>query len=163
MTDTRPSWDQYFLNLAYLTATRATCPRKQVGAVLVDTIHHVVLSTGYNGAPRGMPHCLDVGCEIKSIEGRGSCMRTLHAESNAIDFAGSDLYGSTLYTTVIPCYDCAKRIVNAGITRVVYSEYYESRNTDLVKAFIEQTNDVFLDSVTFVPIELSAIPAPSPR
>jgi dCMP deaminase len=127
----RPPWDTYFLRIAEVVATRATCSRKLVGAVIVDAKRRIV-ATGYNGAPRGLPHCDDVGHELKEIDGRESCVRTLHAESNALDYAGPKAEGSTLYATVIPCYDCAKRIANAGIRRVVYGEYYESRNTGLV-------------------------------
>lgn len=119
---TRPDWDTYFMRLAYLAATRATCSRKHVGAVIVDTFHRVV-STGYNGAPAGMPSCDEVDHEL--VEGH--CVRTLHAESNAIDFAGRAALGCTLYSTVTPCYDCAKRAVNSGINRIVWDEFYQSR------------------------------------
>lgn len=141
----RPSWDTYFMQMAQVVATRATCNRKHVGAVLVDPKHRIV-ATGYNGSPRGMPHCDDIGHELKKIDGRMSCIRTLHAESNAIDYAGRDSEGGTLYTTVIPCYDCAKRIVNAGITRVVYGEYYQSRNTSLVETYFAEAG-VSLDEM----------------
>ena len=113
----------------------ATCPRKHVGAVLVDPNKRIV-ATGFNGSPAGASHCTDVGCYLKNIGGRDSCIRTLHAESNAIDYAGRNARGCTLYTTVIPCFECAKRIINAGIARVIYDEYYESRGTsEVVKVF----------------------------
>lgn len=115
---------------AYLISTRATCDRKKVGAVLVKDRR--IIATGYNGAASKMPDCDSVGHELKNIDGRDSCVRTLHAESNAIDHAGALAKHSILYTTVIPCYDCAKRIVNAGVTAVYYAEYYASRNTELV-------------------------------
>lgn len=118
----RPTWDMYFMQLAYLAATRATCDRKHVGAVIVDAYHRVV-STGYNGAPAGMPSCDEVGHELHD----GHCVRTLHAESNAIDYAGRLAVGCTIYVTVTPCYDCAKRMVNSGLTRVVWDEFYASR------------------------------------
>ncbi len=118
----RPTWNIYFMQLAYLAATRATCARKHVGAVIVDPYNRVV-STGYNGAPSGQPSCDEVGHEM--VEGH--CVRTLHAESNAIDFAGRGSLGCTIYVTITPCYDCAKRIVNAGIQRVVWDEFYASR------------------------------------
>lgn len=132
----RPSWDTYFLAIARVVATRATCDRKHVGAVIVDGRNRIV-ATGYNGAPRGLAHCDEDGHELKEIDGRMSCVRTLHAESNALDYAGQLADGGKLYVTVIPCYDCAKRIVNAGITKVVYGEFYQSRNTDLVKSYFE--------------------------
>jgi len=131
----RPAWDDYFMSIAFLVATRATCDRKKVGAVLVKD--HRLVATGYNGSPAGLPHCDDVGHELKKIEGRDSCIRTLHAESNAIDFAGRDAAGCTLFTTVVPCYDCAKRIINARIENVLYQEYYESRSTELVHALFD--------------------------
>jgi len=121
-TITRPGWDTYFMRLAYLAATRATCARKHVGALIVDPYHRVV-STGYNGAPAGQPSCDEIGHEM--VENH--CVRTLHAESNAIDYAGRAAAGCTLYVTITPCYDCAKRIVNSGIVRVIWDEYYSSR------------------------------------
>lgn len=118
----RPKWDVYAMRLAYLAATRASCDRKHVGAVIVTPDHRIV-ATGYNGAPSGMDSCDEVGHQIVD----GHCVRTLHAESNAIDFAGRAAQGCTLYVTVTPCWDCAKRIINAGILRVVYDEHYNSR------------------------------------
>lgn len=136
----RPIWDDYFMSMAYLASTRATCDRKKIGAVLVDPPGHGVISTGYNGAPAGMPHCYEAGHELKNIDGKDSCIRTLHAESNAIDSAPPSLLrGSILYSTVIPCYDCAKRIVNAKISHVIYAEYYASRNTELVEEYFKKS------------------------
>lgn len=110
------------MRLAYLAATRATCLRKHVGAVITSYDHRVV-ATGYNGAPADVPSCDEVGCQL--VEGH--CVRTLHAESNAVDYAGRFAQGCTVYTTVTPCWDCAKRIVGVGIIKVVYDEHYESR------------------------------------
>lgn len=110
------------MRLAYLAATRATCDRKHVGALIVSPDHRVI-ATGYNGAPAGVESCDEVGHQM--VENH--CVRTLHAESNALDFAGRFAQGCTLYVTVTPCWDCAKRIVNASINRVVYDEHYESR------------------------------------
>lgn len=141
MKTTRPSWDEYFVEMAHVVAKRATCDRKHVGAILVDQKHRIV-ATGYNGSPRNTPHCDEVGHELKVFEGRPSCVRTLHAESNAIDYAGELAEGCTIYTTVVPCYDCAKRIANAGIKRVVYEEYYQSRNTELVITFLRSSGVV---------------------
>jgi len=125
------------MSIAYLLSTRATCDRKKVGAVLVKD--RTIISTGYNGAASGMPHCDQIGHELKEIEGLPSCIRTIHAESNAIDQAKVDLKGAVLYSNVIPCYDCAKRIVNAKISRVYYAEYYASRNTELVEEYFRST------------------------
>ncbi len=130
----RPTWITYWMKMAELVATRATCDRKHVGAVIVRD--NRIVSTGYNGSPGGMPHCDDVGHEMKDIDGRPSCIRTLHAESNAIDQAGGEARGATLYVTVSPCYECAKRIVNAGIVSVFYGEFYPSRNSALVEGFL---------------------------
>jgi len=123
----RPNWDDYFLKIAEDVATRATCDRKLVGAVI--TFRSRILSTGYNGAPRGLPHCsgeTGVGHELVD----GHCVRTAHAEGNAIANAaraGVAIEGGTLYTTASPCYDCMKLIINAGIVRVVAGEFYDSR------------------------------------
>jgi dCMP deaminase len=119
----RPSWDDYFMRYAYLAATRATCPRRHVGAVIVTPDHRTV-ATGYNGAPPKVPSCDEVGCQMVD----GHCVRTLHAESNALDYAGTRLtQNCTLYVTITPCWDCAKRIIGARFMRVVYDEHYESR------------------------------------
>jgi dCMP deaminase len=118
----RPDWDTHMMRTAYVQAMRATCLRRHVGAVLKDSEHRIV-ATGYNGAARHQPDCTEVGCQM--IEGH--CVRTLHAESNVIDYAGRMASRCTLYVTVTPCWDCAKRIINANISRVVYDEHYESR------------------------------------
>lgn len=118
----RPDKDTYFMQLAYMAARRATCNRKHVGAVIVTPDGRTV-STGYNGAPAGRPSCDEVDHEI--VEGH--CVRTIHAEANAISYAGRAAWTCQLYVTVTPCYDCAKLIANAGITRVVYDEFYASR------------------------------------
>ncbi len=124
----RASWDEYFMAIAVQVATRATCDRKHVGAVIVK--NRTILSTGYNGAPRGLPHCDDVGHEMKDMGGRQSCVRTAHAEANAIAQAartGTSCEGAMIYTTASPCYDCFKLILNTGITRIVCLEFYASR------------------------------------
>jgi dCMP deaminase len=128
LRDERPSWDQYFMKIATDVATRATCPRKHVGAVIVRDKR--ILSTGYNGSPRGMPHCMQVGCEMRDLGGRQSCVRTIHAEANAVAQAaenGVSIASSTIYTTASPCYDCSKLILNAGIKKIVYGEFYGGR------------------------------------
>ncbi len=120
----RPSWDQYFLKLAMLASERATCPRMHCGCVLVRDKH--VLATGYNGSLPGLPHCDDVGCLIVD----GHCIRTNHAEMNAICQAarnGVSLNGATAYVTNMPCTTCAKALVSTGIRRVVvFSDYHSS-------------------------------------
>lgn len=124
----RPSWDTYFMDIAHLVATRATCPRLSVGAVLVKDRR--ILATGYNGAPRGISHCPTGGHESDWPGGclkAGHCIRALHAEQNALLSAamiGTPCAGSTIYVTNQPCNMCAKMIINAGIERVIYKGSY---------------------------------------
>jgi len=135
----RPSFDEYFMEIAHVVAKRSTCLRRKVGAVIVKDKH--ILTTGYNGAPSGMPHCLDIGClreqfKVPSGERQELC-RGLHAEQNAIIQAavhGVSIKGSTLYTTHSPCISCAKMIINAGIKRVVYlDDYADKHGIELLK------------------------------
>lgn len=125
----RPDWDVWFMRLAYVTASRGSCRRKKVGALVVRDKDKRIISGGYNGAPRGLDDCLKAGCKLKMVDGRESCVRTLHAESNALDLAGTLTGAHTIYTTVIPCYNCAMRIIQAGIKTVVYCEHYASQMT----------------------------------
>ena len=125
----RPSWDEYFMNLAHLAATRSTCVRRQVGAVIVKD--RMVLSTGYNDTPRGMPNCGDGGCErCRSGAAPGAALDTclcLHAEQNAIiqaAYHGVRIPGAVIYCTHQPCLTCAKMIINAGLGRIVYGAPY---------------------------------------
>jgi len=124
----RPSWDEYFLQIARVVATRATCPRRSVGAVIV--LDRRILTTGYNGAPRGLRHCPPDGPNKDWPEGcmmNGHCVRAVHAEQNAIVQAalnGVSTRRATLYVTCQPCNACAKMIVNAGIVRVVFDGDY---------------------------------------
>jgi dCMP deaminase len=129
MLRTRPSIDKYFLNIAEVVATRSTCMRHHVGAVIVHDKR--IISTAYNGAPRSLEHCLDIGC-IREHEKIGSgtmveVCRAVHAEQNAIIQAaihGVSIDGATLYCTHQPCVLCAKMIINANIVRVVYKNTY---------------------------------------
>jgi dCMP deaminase len=126
---TRPSWDEYFMQITSLVSTRSTCLRRHVGAVIVKEKN--ILATGYNGAPSGVAHCLDTGClreqlGVPSGERHELC-RGLHAEQNAIIQAarhGTNINASTLYCTTMPCIICSKMIINAGIRRIVYREGY---------------------------------------
>jgi len=118
----RPSWDAYFCAITRAVATRATCSRKAVGAVLVK--NKLILATGYNGAPAGLRHC-DHGQGADLLNGH--CARSTHAEQNAIVQAarhGISIEGATLYCTNNPCLNCTKLLINAGITRIVYEETY---------------------------------------
>ncbi|HHX28585.1 MAG: deoxycytidylate deaminase [Bacillota bacterium] len=128
----RPGWDEYFMELAQVVAKRSTCLRRNVGAIVVKDKR--VLATGYNGAPTGMAHCSEVGClrerlGIPSGERVEMC-RGLHAEQNALVQAaryGISLEGSVIYCTNQPCVTCAKMLVNAGITKVIYRYPYPDR------------------------------------
>ena len=126
----RPSWDEYFMEMALLTAKRSTCLRRSVGAVIVQEKH--IIATGYNGAPKGIPHCEEIGgCireqqKVPSGEHHELC-RALHAEQNAIIQAATlaqSIEGATIYITHQPCVICAKMIINAGIKRIVVREGY---------------------------------------
>jgi dCMP deaminase len=122
----RVGWHSYFMNIARQAATRSTCDRKHVGAVIVRD--KTILSTGYNGSIRGMPHCDEVGHLMESDH----CVATVHAEANAIIQAaknGVRIEGAEIYTTASPCWDCFKLIANAGIRRVYYGEFYRERRS----------------------------------
>lgn len=119
---TRPSWDEHFLRRAELNSEMATCQRLKVGAVVVKD--KKVIGDGFNGAPKGHPHCTDVGC-LKNAEGR--CIRANHAEWNAIFQSDRQLLeGATIYCTHEPCENCTKAIVQVGITRVVFRNAYKN-------------------------------------
>lgn len=128
--DQRPSWDEYFMQICRVVATRSTCLRRQVGAILVSDRR--ILSTGYNGAPKGMKHCADLGgcyreqMNVPSGERQELC-RALHAEQNAIIQAavhGVKLENVTAYCTTMPCVTCAKMLINADVRRIVYEADY---------------------------------------
>ena len=125
----RPSWDQYFMDITAVVASRSTCLRRQVGAVIVKDKR--LLTSGYNGAPKNLAHCAATGCiraeyDIPSGQRHELC-RGLHAEQNAIIQAalhGVAIDGATIYCTHQPCSACSKMILNAGIVRVVYANAY---------------------------------------
>ena len=125
----RPSWDSYFMDITRVVGTRSTCLRRQVGALVVREKR--ILSSGYNGAPRDLAHCDEVGCmreELGIASGqRQELCRGLHAEQNAIVHAayhGTSIKDSTLYVTHQPCITCAKMIINAGIIKVIFAGPY---------------------------------------
>ena len=126
MADTRPSWDEYFMDITRRVATRSTCLRRAVGAILVHDKR--IIASGYNGGPSGLAHCLDIGC-----------LRGIHAEQNAIIQAaryGVSIEGSVLYCTTQPCTQCTKMLINAGITEIVYAEGYPD---DLARELLEES------------------------
>jgi dCMP deaminase len=121
MGEKRISWHDYFMNIAEQVASRSTCDRKHVGAVIVRD--KTILSTGYNGSLKGAPHCDDAGHDMDN----GHCVRTVHAESNAVAQAaknGVAIANSEIYVTASPCLTCFKLIANCGITKVYYKEFY---------------------------------------
>jgi len=138
----RPSYDEYFMEMAHVVSKRSTCLRRKVGALLVKDKH--ILSTGYNGAPKGLAHCAEVGCirkdkNIPSGERHELC-RGLHAEQNAIIQAavfGVSITGSTLYCTNTPCVVCAKMLINAGVREIVYAGEYPD---DLAARMLSESN-----------------------
>ncbi|MCQ2547592.1 MAG: dCMP deaminase family protein [Clostridia bacterium] len=137
----RISWDEYFMDMAELTAKRSTCMRRQVGAVIVKDKH--VMATGYNGAPMGIKHCDERGgclrqqLNVPSGERHELCM-ALHAEQNAIIQAarlGQSIEGASIYVTHQPCAICAKMIINSGIDKIIVREGYPD---DLAKSILEE-------------------------
>jgi len=137
----RPDWNQYFMDIAELVKTRSTCLRRQVGAVIVKDKR--ILTTGYNGAPSGMRHCLELGgclreqMKVPSGERHELC-RALHAEQNAIiqaAYHGISIQGATMYVTLQPCSLCAKMAVNAGIVKIVFKGSYPD---ELSMAILEE-------------------------
>jgi len=121
MAEERVSWEVYFMNIAKEVGTRATCNRKHVGAVIVRG--KTILATGYNGSIRGLAHCDEAGHEMDNTH----CVRTIHAEANAIVQSarhGVRIEDSEIYITASPCYDCFKMIANVGIRKIYFGEFY---------------------------------------
>jgi len=128
----RASWDGYFLGLAQYVATRSTCIRRRVGCVMVRGKR--ALATGYNGAPSGAPHCLDIGCAREGLPSgeRLDLCRAVHAEANALAQAarfGISLEGATAYVTIRPCAGCMRLLIQAGVERVVWRGDYPDEET----------------------------------
>src|SRR5713226_10459620 len=144
----RADWDSYFMQIAQVVSSRATCDRKHVGALLVRD--RTILSTGYNGSIRGLPHCDEAGHMMEN----GHCVATVHAEANAIIQAaknGVRIDAATMYTSASPCWSCFKLIANAGCARIVYGEFYRDHR------IFELAGQLGLDLVS-----LSAQTAPVP-
>jgi dCMP deaminase len=137
----RPSYDEYFMEMAHVVAKRSTCLRRKVGAILVKDKH--ILSTGYNGAPKGLKHCSEIGCLREKLHipsgQRHEICRGLHAEQNAIIQAavfGISIRDSILYCTNTPCVVCAKMLINAGVKEIVFSGNYPD---ELAKKMIHES------------------------
>lgn len=137
----RPSWDEYFIQLTEMVGSRGTCDRGRAGSII--TKNKRILSTGYVGAPVGLPSCDDIGHEIHTVTQKDGtvskhCIRTSHAEQNAINNAariGIAVEGGTLYCKMVPCYKCAQSIINAGIVKVVALKDYHggTRSKEILK------------------------------
>ena len=129
------------MRLADVVAERATCPRKKICAVLGRD--GMIVSTGYNGAPRGIEHCSDkAGCRMAN----GHCVRTVHAEVNAViqaAYHGAATKDSTMYTQVLPCEHCAKVLINAGVKRIVYSGIYENADNEYTEKILKKAGVKF--------------------
>jgi len=154
----RPEWDRYFLDLCEAVSKRATCDRGRAGAVIVKDRR--IISTGYVGSPAGLPHCDEVGHDMRQVmDDAGNlsqhCVRTLHAEQNAIIQAakfGVSIEGATLYCKMTPCRTCAMMIINAGIKRVVCEKRYHA-DQDTVKMFKEAGVDMTVTNEDIVGYE----------
>lgn len=158
----RKDWDTYFLDIAYMAATRSRCSRRQVGAVLVQG--KKLLGTAYNGAPMGVPDCSEEGCMIAedvemvqqadgSVEmvKKQRCIRTIHAEQNLLLFTDRvDREGATIYVTDQPCWTCANMIANSGVKEVVYHRAYQ-KDSDKVVKLMEQCGIVFRQMEAYTP------------
>ncbi|MGG1877652.1 dCMP deaminase family protein [Paenibacillus cisolokensis] len=160
-TDQRKDWDTYFMDIAYMVSTRSQCPRRHVGAVLVQG--KKLLGTAYNGAPMGVPDCSEAGCmiseeyEVVNQDGqefmvkKQRCIRTIHAEQNLLLFTDRiDREGSTVYVTDEPCWTCANMLANSGIVEIVYHRPYP-KDTEKVSRMMEQKGIQFRQLLQYEP------------
>lgn len=135
----RKSWDQYFMEITEMVASRSTCDRAFVGCTLVNEDHRIV-STGYNGSVSGNPHCIDVGHTMRD----GHCIATIHAEMNALLYAareGISVKGTIAYITHFPCLNCTKALIQAGIKEIIYRDDY--RVDPYAVELLERNNIIF--------------------
>ncbi|MCC3375654.1 deaminase [Cohnella sp. REN36] len=157
----RKDWDTYFMDIAFMASTRSRCPRRHVGAVLVQG--KKLLGTAYNGAPMGVPDCSEAGCMIveeyepapagsaEPMVKKERCIRTIHAEQNLLLFTDRiDREGSTVYVTDQPCWTCANMLANSGIREIVYHRVYQ-KDYAKVAALMAQKNLVFRTIGDYVP------------
>tara|TARA_B100000927_G_C16446040_1_gene461796 strand:- start:195 stop:635 length:441 start_codon:yes stop_codon:yes gene_type:complete len=136
----RKTWQRYFIDLSYTVSQRSTCLRKHVGAVIVNPKTKTVLATGYNGSLPSSPHCDEVGCYVQNSH----CIRTVHAETNAINQAaqnGISLIGAHIYCTTQPCWNCFKNIIQSGILHIYYAESYSHKN-ELYSNFLNENPQI---------------------
>jgi dCMP deaminase len=157
----RKDWDTYFMDIAYMVSTRSRCPRRHVGAVLVQG--KKLLGTAYNGAPMGVQDCLEAGCmiseeiEMHVVDGteqllkKQRCIRTIHAEQNLLLFTDrADREGSTVYVTDQPCWTCANMLANSGVIEIVYHRGYP-KDSGKVTALMADRGIVFRSLAAFEP------------
>ncbi|MBD8499053.1 deoxycytidylate deaminase [Paenibacillus arenosi] len=158
----RKDWDTYFMDIAYMVSTRSRCPRRHVGAVLVQG--KKLLGTAYNGAPMGVPDCSEEGCMIveqyevvhqadgsEEMVKKQRCIRTIHAEQNLLLFTDRiDREGSTVYVTDQPCWTCANMLTNSGVTEIVFHRPY-LKDTEKVSRMMEQRGIVFRQLLQYDP------------
>lgn len=158
----RKDWDTYFMDIAFMVSTRSRCPRRHVGAVLVQG--KKLLGTAYNGAPMGVPDCSEAGCMIveefeppagqesgSGIKVKQRCIRTIHAEQNLLLFTDRiDREGSVVYVTDQPCWTCANMLANSGIAEIVFHRIYQ-KDFDKVSALMEQRGIRFRQIAGYVP------------
>lgn len=155
----RKSWDTYFMDMAYMAASRATCPRRHVGAVLVKD--KKILGTAYNGAPAGVPDCYEAGCLLaetyEEIDGqwvkKTRCIRSIHAEQNLILFTDREQrQGATVYVTDQPCWTCTNMLANSGIAEIVYHREYR-KDREQVERLLRQKGIRLRQLTTYTPPE----------
>jgi len=157
----RKDWDTYFLDIAYMASTRSQCPRRHVGAVLVQG--KKLLGTAYNGAPMGVPDCTEAGCmlveefEIVQVDGQDTvvpkqrCVRTIHAEQNLLLFTDRrDREGSIVYVTDQPCWTCANMLANSGIIEIIYHRLYQ-KDSEKVIQMMQQRGIAFHQLASYTP------------
>ncbi|WIV18335.1 dCMP deaminase family protein [Paenibacillus polygoni] len=160
-TGVRKDWDTYFMDIAYMVSTRSRCSRRHVGAVLVQG--KKLLGTAYNGAPMGVPDCLEAGCMIseeyelivkdgkEEMIKKQRCVRTIHAEQNLLLFTDrADREGSSVYVTDEPCWTCANMLANSGIVEIIYHRPYP-KDTSKVRQMMEQKGITFRSLSTYEP------------
>lgn len=144
----RKPWNEYFMDLAFMVATRSTCTRKKVGAVIINPEFKAIIATGYNGSLPSAPHCEDVGCHMID----NHCTRTIHAETNAINQAakaGAILEGTTMYCTCKPCWNCFKNLIQAGIKTIYFKENYSDSNQALYQAYLNEHPTISFEKLTY--------------
>lgn len=155
----RKSWDHYFMDMAYMAATRATCPRRHVGAVLVK--ERKLLGSAYNGAPAGVADCYEEGCllvdHLEEANGeivrKTHCIRTIHAEQNLILFTDrEDRQQATVYVTDQPCWTCANMLANSGIIEIVYHRPYK-KDQERVLALLREKGILIRELTDYQPPE----------